>query len=118
MKSGFTLLEVMVAFLLVSIGLIGLAGTLGPVTALATEGRLRERAALVLESRIDRWRADMLRFAPACTALPAGSLQHADGVLESWDTGVAGGTAELTVIASHGGKHPFADTVTTRMPCP
>src|SRR6185369_8119 len=100
MKSGFTLLEVMVAFLLVSIGLIGLAGTLGPVTALATEGRLRERAALVLESRIDRWRADVLRFAPACTALPAGSLQHADGVLESWNTGVAGGAAELTVIAS------------------
>lgn len=118
MKSGFTLLEVMVAFLLVSIGLIGLAGTLGPVTALVAEARLRQRAALVLESRIDRWRADVLRFAPACSALPAGSLLHPDGVLENWNAGVAAGVAELTVIASHGGKHAFADTVTTRMPCP
>ena len=37
MKSGFTLLEVLLAFLLVGIGLIGLAGTLGPLAALAGE---------------------------------------------------------------------------------
>ena len=118
MKSGFTLLEVLLAFLLVGIGLIGLAGTLGPLAALAGEGRLRERAALVLQSRVDRLRAELARLAPVCSAPPGGSLQHEDGVLENWSAVIAGGMAEFQVIASHGGRHPFADTVSTRMPCP
>ncbi len=118
MRSGFTLLEVLVAFVLVSVGLIGLAGTLSPLAALAGEGRLRERAALVLAARIDRLRAELARAAPGCSAPAGGSLQHEDGVLESWSAEVAGGMVTLEIIASHGGKHPFADSVGTRLPCP
>ena len=117
-SAGFTLLEVMIALLVVCVGLIGLAATLGPVAALAGEGRIHQRAALVLESRADRLRAELLGSAPACVVPAGGSLQHDDGILESWSAGAAAGTVELRIIASGGGRHPLADSILTRLPCP
>src|ERR1041384_7373000 len=49
---GFTLLEVLLALLIITIGLLGLAGTLGPVAALAGEGRIHGRIALIAASRL------------------------------------------------------------------
>jgi len=117
-SAGFTLLEVLIAFLVVCVGLLGLAGTLGPIAALAGEGRLRERAALVLQSRVDRLQAELWRGAPACAAPAAGSLQHPDGILESWSAASTAGLVELTITAGSAGKHPRSDSLVTRLPCP
>ena len=115
---GFTLVEVLFALLVITLGLLGLAGTLGPIAELAGEGRLRARSALVLESRVDRLRAELARGAPACTPPAAGMLRHEDGVLENWSSSASGGLIELVVEASRPGKRPSADTVITRLPCP
>jgi len=115
---GFTLIEVLCALLVITLGLLGLAGTLGPIAALAGEGRLRARSALVLESRVDRLRAELARAAPACSPPAAGLLRHEDGVLESWSASAGAGLVELRVEASRPGKHASADSVITRLPCP
>src|ERR1051326_5857543 len=69
---GFTLLEVLLALLIITIGLLGLAGTLGPVSALAGEGRIHGRIALIAASRLDLLRAGQLAGAPACAVPAAG----------------------------------------------
>src|ERR1043166_5368677 len=43
---GFTLLEVLLALVVITVGLLGLAATLGPAAALAGEGRIPRRLAL------------------------------------------------------------------------
>ena len=115
---GFTLLEVMVALLVITLGLVGLAGSLGPITALAGKGRMQGRIALVLESRADRMRMELLGSAPSCIPPAGGSLRHEDGVFESWSAGPTGGLIELRVVASTSGKNPESDTLVTRASCP
>ncbi|HEV8599052.1 MAG TPA: hypothetical protein VGQ69_06800 [Gemmatimonadales bacterium] len=116
--SGFTLYEVLLALLVITLGLLGLAGSLGPAAELAGRGRSQQRVAQVLESRLDRLRAELLRGAPLCTAPPAGTLRHPDGVQESWSASANAGLIELFIEAATAGKQPSADTLITRLPCP
>jgi prepilin-type N-terminal cleavage/methylation domain-containing protein len=109
--SGFTLLEVLVALWVITVGLLGLAGTLGAITRLAGEGRAHGRAALVLSSRADLLRSELLAGAPACLAPGSGTLQHPDGVQESWTATVSGPSVQVQIIAGR-------DTLVTRFPCP
>ena len=109
--SGFTLLEVLVALSVITVGLIGLAGTLGPVTRLVGEGRARGRAAQALASRADLLRAQMESGAPACLAPGAGSMRHPDGVQESWTSTLLGSTVQVQIVAG-------TDTLVTRFACP
>lgn len=108
---GFTLLEVMIAVCVLTVGLLGLAGTLGPVARLAGQGRLRERAALVMVSRADQLRAQLLAAAPACAPPGSGSRQHPDGVVEMWAVSPIPAGVEVRIAVG-------ADTLVTQFPCP
>jgi prepilin-type N-terminal cleavage/methylation domain-containing protein len=110
-EPGFTLLEVLIALIVITIGLLGLAGTLGPVSRLAGEGRARGRAALALASRADLLRAQLLAGAPACAPPGSGSRQHPDGVIEVWSTTTSPGGIEARIWVGR-------DTLVTRFPCP
>ncbi len=109
--SGFTLLEVLVALSVITVGLLGLAGTLGPITALAGQGRAQGRAALAIASRIDLLRAELQAGAPACTPPASGRQQHADGTGEAWTCVSTPGGIEVRISVG-------ADTLVTRFPCP
>jgi prepilin-type N-terminal cleavage/methylation domain-containing protein len=115
---GFTLFEVLLALLVITVGMLGLAATLGPTAELAGRGRSQGRVAQVLESRLDHVRAELLRSAPLCIAPPAGTLRHADGVLETWTASAGARLIELRIEAATGGRHPSADSLVTRLPCP
>ena len=110
-SSGFTLLEVLVALSVITIGLLGLAGTLGPIAKLTGEGRIRGRAALVLSSRAELLGAELLAGAPACAPPASGTQQHPDGVVEAWITTSSPGGVEVRISAG-------MDTLVTRFPCP
>lgn len=116
-RSGFTLLEVLVALLVISVGLLGLAGTLGPASALMGEGRAKGRIALVLESRLDRLRRELARGAPACLVPASGSLAHPDGVVEVWSAAASGGLIALRVTAGIPVRG-VPDTLLTNLACP
>ncbi len=117
--SGFTLLEVLVALLIVTVGLLGFAGTLRPVASLAGEGKARGRAALLLTSRVARLRAELLASVPACAVPVAGSKQHGAGNDESWTTSLDGRVVEIRVtLSTRRSRGPTADTLLTRIPCP
>jgi len=116
-RSGFTLLEVLVALIVITVAVLGLAGTLGPIAALAGEGRARGRAALALESRLDRLRAE-LWSAPGCVPPATGTALNPDGVREAWSARLVGGLIELRLAAIISGRDAVPDSLLTRIPCP
>ncbi|HEY9517806.1 MAG TPA: prepilin-type N-terminal cleavage/methylation domain-containing protein [Gemmatimonadales bacterium] len=117
--SGFTLLEVLLALLVLTAGLLGFAGTLGPMSALAGQGRMQSRAALMLASRVSRLRTELQAGAPGCVLPPAGAAVHPAGLDESWGSSLAANIVELRIVARF--RLPGrieAETLITRFPCP
>ncbi len=116
---GFTLLEVLLAVVVITVGLLGLAATLGPAARLAGEGKTRGRIALVFGSRIDLLRASLLAGAPACAVPPGGTLRHPDGVVEEWTASARDRIIDVQITAGvPGSRRGIADTVRTGIPCP
>lgn len=110
-NDGFTLLEILVALSVITIGLLGLAGTLGPIAKLAGEGRARGRAALAIASRVDLLHAEILAGAPGCRPPASGSQRQPDGVVESWAASASPGGIEIRISVN-------ADRLVTRFSCP
>ena len=117
-RAGFTLLEVLLALLVITVGLLGLAGSLGPMASLAAEGRTRGRIASLLESRMDRMRMELLGSAPACVPPGSGTLLHDDGILESWRATARAGTVELLIEARLPARGAPPDTLLSLLACP
>lgn len=110
LRTGFTLLEVLIATIVVTVGLLGFASIIGLSATLAGQGRAQSRAALLLQSRADLLRQEVTAGRPACTAPSAGSRWHAPGVVESWSASETGGVIELIIRVG-------ADTLVTRVAC-
>ena len=116
---GFTLLEVLLALLVLTAGLLGFAGTLGPLTALAGQGRIQGRAAVMLGSRISRLRTELQAGAPGCVLPAAGSAQHPSGLDEWWQTSLSGNIVEFRIVARFRlPRRIESETLITRVPCP
>ena len=118
-RRGFTLLEVLLALLVLTTGLLGFAGTLGPISALAGQGRIHSRAAVVLASRVSRLRTELQAGAPGCVLPAAGSLVHPSGVDESWQSSLSVNIVELRIVVRFRlPRRTPAETLIVRLPCP
>jgi prepilin-type N-terminal cleavage/methylation domain-containing protein len=115
LRNGFTLLEVLIALLVITIGVLGVAGTLGPISKLAARGKASGRAAFWLESRMDLLRAELRLSGSACSPPVSGSAVHPDGVAEAWNSTSVGGLVELRMTAGLAG---VAETLVSRLSCP
>ena len=117
--SGFSLLEVLIALVVISVGLLGFAGTLGPAATLAGQGKHQTRMALIAESRIHRFRIALGAAGSGCVLPPNGTERHGSGVREAWTAVRADSVVELSIVLDLPGSRSGApDTVVTRMPCP
>ena len=118
-SAGFTLLEVLLALLVLTVGLLGFAGTLGPVSALAGQGRIHSRAAMLMGSRVSRLRSELQAGAPGCVLPAAGSAVHPSGLDESWQGSRSANIVELRIVARlRRPRRIEAETLITRFPCP
>jgi prepilin-type N-terminal cleavage/methylation domain-containing protein len=79
-RSGFTLVEMMVAVVILSIGLLGLAGTAGVVTRQVGGGAKQTAAANVAEARMETLRS------LGCSRIASGTATTR-GVYEHWVRG-------------------------------
>lgn len=79
-RAGFTLVEMMVAVVILSIGLLGLTTTGAYVLRMVSGGQQQTIAASVVQSRLER-----LRSLPCATTVSAGTVNVTTrGIREQW----------------------------------
>jgi prepilin-type N-terminal cleavage/methylation domain-containing protein len=117
-RAGFTLVELIVAIMVLSIGLLGLAGSAAVLTR-----QIHGGARMTVASSVARDRFESLRARP-CNTLPTlGGSASTRGIGEAWTVTantVGGRTVSYTVAntvtwATTKGTH--SRTFTTVMPC-
>ena len=118
-RSGFSLLEVLIALVVLTIGVLGYAGTLAPMARLGGEGRFHTRSAMILTSRLDLLRQDIAAGVAGCSAAVSGLTRHPDGIRESWTVTPEERVARIQVeTAMYRWGRFRADSVETMVPCP
>lgn len=111
---GFTIVEALVAVLILNVGLLGLVTTAGLVTRMIGQGRQATMAAALAGERLETVRS------LGCPAAGSGS-ETRDGVTVGWEVGVPSfpRARSLLVRVQWGTpRGPRADSVTTLLHCP
>jgi len=88
--SGFTLVELMVAVMVMTVGILGLASTAAVVMRTMSGGRQQTVAASVVASRFEQLRNQL------CSSVTAGTAATR-GITESWTVSAAGTKWKLVV---------------------
>lgn len=119
-RSGFTLVEVLVATFVLTAGVLALAGSAALVARMVGRGWLATRVGLSAVTRLEHLRRAALSTAPACTAAEWRSdSAGAQGLAESWDILDAGGPARwvrLVLRTTHRGR-VSSDTILAGVLC-
>lgn len=119
-SKGFTLAEVMIALLILSIGLLAIAASSGSVYRMLGRGKMSTEIAHVVSSRIELLRREANKTTPRCTSPSfASGIDTADvNVIEQWTVTGSGATRNVTVVVSVPDGHgPANDTVFALLDC-
>lgn len=110
-RRGFSLVEVMIAIVILATGVLALAASSAAVTRLITQGGGLGRAAAAAEGRVE-----LLRATP-CASLSSSSAY--DGpYLVTWAVTGSGNLRTVVVTVSYGtGRSTRTDTFNTTISC-
>jgi prepilin-type N-terminal cleavage/methylation domain-containing protein len=117
-QRGFTLIEVMIAVVVLAIGVTALVGSSAVVTRMIGQGKVSTQAVQAISQRLEQLRATAVSTTPNCTALAAGSATSANGIVTTWTITANGELRTIRVIVTYpttGGTD--ADTVSTILRC-
>ena len=119
-RSGFTLIEVLVAITILAVGVVAMAGSSAAVTRMIGRGKIDTRAAQLATQQAENLRRIAYSTTPRCTGLVNGGPQPTDHVTLSWTVAVsASGTGrDVRVSASYAtprGTH--TEVLTTYIEC-
>ncbi len=115
---GFTIAEVLVAIVLLSVGFLAVAGSSGAVTRMLAHGRRSSGAATVATSRMDWLRRESNRTDPRCTALAGGTQTYTGRVTETWTvTGTGRSRTVLVIVRYPTNRGMTVDTVRGTLEC-
>lgn len=115
---GHSLVEVMVAGLVILAGLIPVGAAVGAGIQLAIRGRSRAEAALAVMSRIEHLRAIAGRSSADCAALSGGSAS-VHGREERWSVTGSPQIREVSVsVTIPHPRAPVTDSVLVYLRCP
>ena len=117
-ERGFTLVEVLVAIVVLVIGVVALVASSASSTRMIGRGRSSTRAVQAATARMEIIRANAYRTSPDCTALANGSDSASTGVVTTWTITGAATPRTVRVISSYQvpGRRR-ADTLTTQIRC-
>ncbi len=117
-EQGFTILEVLVAVLVLAVGVIALVGSSALVTRMIGQGKRDTRAAAIAEQRLETLRQQAYATTPACTALVGGTTAQPGGITDTWEVAGAGNSRTLRAIVTRRTNRGTArDTVITIIRC-
>ena len=114
---GFTLIEIMIALVILSVGVMGIVGAAGLASRMIGQGKRNTQAAIVAMQRIETIRQTALSTNPRCTAL-AGGTATTTGVTETWTVTGTGRSRRIRLIVRYPTNRGQAvDTVNTVVGC-
>ena len=119
-RGGFTIVEVLIAIVMLSIGVLALASSSGSITRMMHFGRMKTDATAIAQSVLDSLRYRARATTPKCTSVVAGSQATPPklGFTTSWTVTTSGDTRRVAVaVAYRIGPRQKADTLTTSLIC-
>ncbi len=117
--AGFTLLEVMLASILLTAGIGALLGTAMLTIRMTVQGRQATRAQQAVTSQLEVLRGTAATAPAYCGGLAGGADSSGDGTVWRWRIDPAGALREASVIVSvpvPGGRS--TDTLSASLWCP
>ena len=128
-RSGFTIVETLVAIIVVSFGVLALASSVGSITRMMSNGQRKTRASTIAASILDSLRNKAYSGIPKCTGLVSGTAtgpvtEYGNNYTVAWDVATpAGSTTSRQIIIRVGyrvGPRAQSDTLVTTIhpPCP
>jgi len=118
--SGFTLVEVLVAIVILAVGVIALAGSTAMVTRMIGRGKVETRVAQRASQRLEALRLSAASTTPRCTAgtFVSGGPVTSNGLTESWTVPAAGKVRSVQVTVTYRtARGPRTATLQTRIEC-
>jgi len=117
-EAGFTIVEVVVAMLIMTTGLLAIAAGSGSVFRMLGSGRRSTLAATIAQARLETLRRDANRTSPRCSALTAGTATPSPGITERWLITTSGSTRTLTeIVTERTPRGTSTDTVLAIIEC-
>lgn len=119
-ERGFTLVEVLMAIIVLGVGVTALVGSSAMVTRMVGRGKSETIAAQVANERIETLRALAFSTATHCTApgFASGGPVTTYGARERWTVSVAGKVASVADTVTHRvARGTHTDVLTTRIEC-
>ena len=121
-EAGFTLIEVLIAIFILSVGILALLQIGGTSSIMLRDGRLRTLASAVAASRLDSLRLVAASTVPSCTAVSSGSASSLYGSLAGAETWTVAGTGRsrtvIEVVNVSNGRRQLGMTVRGTLLCP
>ena len=101
-RSGFTLIEIMLALVLTAIGVLAVLGTTAQATRTLDESRRVAKATEVGMRRIERLRDLARATSPRCTdpGLASGTANGGNGITERWAVDPVGPARTVLVVVN------------------
>ena len=118
-ERGFTIIEVLIAIIVLSIGVLTYMGSFGSSTRLLGRGRVDTNVALVASRRLELLRNQAKIASPPCTGLAGGTASFGRfGISETWTVTGSGQTRTAQVIVTRTARSgTVVDTFTTILAC-
>jgi prepilin-type N-terminal cleavage/methylation domain-containing protein len=117
-EAGFTIVEVLIAVVVLAVGIVALVGSTASSTRMIGRGRTATRAVQAATERMEMLRADAYRTSPDCTALADGSDSASTGIVTTWTITGTGSPRTVRVISSYRVPGRLrADTLSTQIRC-
>jgi len=102
-SSGFTLVEALVAVVVLGVGIIALVSASASVTRMIGRGKMETRAAQVASNRMALLRSAAGSTSPRCRSsnLASGGPVISGGVTERWDVSAVDSLRQVTVSVTY-----------------
>lgn len=117
-ENGFSLVEVIAAMVILTVGVLGLAASAGAVGRLTIEGARMSGAANAAASKFEELRSRGTTAAARCAALTSGSDTWPNQFTRTWRVVTANDKATVTLVVSYSnGRKIRSTTYVTEISC-
>ncbi len=122
-RAGFTIVEVLIAVIILAIGILALTSSAATITRMMTNGAFRTKSSAIAQARVEQLRSLANTTSPKCTdpGFTGGSRAVAGytGFSEKWGVTINDKSATVVeIVVYRAGPTQYQDTTIAEIYCP